>query len=105
VVIPHGQIRALFVELTGINVARALGLVLTQKQQQVELRCGVANFQVEEGQLNAKTMVLDTSDILVTGRGDINLATERLDLALQGDPKKLRLLRLRSPQTSTTGPK
>jgi uncharacterized protein involved in outer membrane biogenesis len=97
VVIPHGQIRALFVELTGINVARALGLVLTQKQQQVELRCGVANFQVEEGQLNAKTMVLDTSDILVTGHGDINLATERLDLALQGDPKKLRLFRLRSP--------
>jgi uncharacterized protein involved in outer membrane biogenesis len=97
VVIPHGQIRALFVELTGINVARALGLVLTQKQQQVELRCGVANFQVEEGQLNAKTMVLDTSNILVTGRGDINLATERLDLSLQGDPKKIRLLRLRSP--------
>jgi uncharacterized protein involved in outer membrane biogenesis len=96
-VIPHGQIRALFVELTGIDVARALGLVLTQNQQQVELRCGVAKFQVEQGQLSAKTMVFDTTNILITGRGDVNLATERLDLSLQGDPKKVRLLRLRSP--------
>jgi uncharacterized protein involved in outer membrane biogenesis len=97
VVIPHGQIRALLVELTGIDVARALGLALTKDQQQVELRCGVAKFQVEQGQLNAQTMVLDTTDILITGHGDINLATERLDLSLKGDPKKVRLVRLRSP--------
>jgi uncharacterized protein involved in outer membrane biogenesis len=97
VVVPHGKIRALFVELTGIDVARALGLALTQNQQQVELRCGVVKFQVEQGQLNAKTMVLDTTNILITGRGGINLATERLDLSLQGDPKKVRLVRLRSP--------
>jgi uncharacterized protein involved in outer membrane biogenesis len=61
------------------------------------LRCGVVKFQVEQGQLNAKTMVLDTTNILITGRGGINLATERLDLSLQGDPKKVRLVRLRSP--------
>jgi uncharacterized protein involved in outer membrane biogenesis len=47
--------------------------------------------------LNAKTMVLDTTNMLITGRGGINLATERLDLSLQGDPKKVRLVRLRSP--------
>jgi len=97
VVIPHGQVRALFVELTGIDVSRSLGLVLTKNQQKVELRCGVAKFQVEQGQLNAKTMVLDTATVLITGHGDINLATERLDMSLQGDPKKVRLLRLRSP--------
>jgi uncharacterized protein involved in outer membrane biogenesis len=57
----------------------------------------VAKFQVEQGQLNAQTMVLDTTDILITGHGDINLATERLDLSLKGDPKKVRLVRLRSP--------
>jgi uncharacterized protein involved in outer membrane biogenesis len=96
-VIPHGQVRALFVELTGIDVSRSLGLVLTKNQQKVELRCGVAKFQVEQGQLNAKTMVLDTATVLITGHGDINLATERLDMSLQGDPKKVRLLRLRSP--------
>jgi len=42
-------------------------------------------------------MVLDTATVLITGHGDINLATERLDMSLQGDPKTVRLLRLRSP--------
>jgi len=96
-VIPRGEIRALFAELTGIDVGRALGLMLTRNQEQVELRCGVAKFQAEQGQLNAKTMVIDTTNVLITGRGGVNLATERLDLSLQGDPKKVRLLRLRSP--------
>jgi uncharacterized protein involved in outer membrane biogenesis len=96
-VIPRGQIRALLVELTGIDVSRALGLALTQNQQQVELRCGVAKFQIAQGQVNAKTMVIDTTNVLITGRGDIDLATERLNLSLQGDPKKVHLLRLRSP--------
>jgi len=96
-VIPRGRIRALFAELTGVNVAKSLGLALTRDQQQVELRCGVVKFQAEQGQLNAKTMIIDTSNVLITGRGDVNLATERLDLALHGDPKKLRLVRLHSP--------
>jgi AsmA family protein len=35
--------------------------------------------------------------VLITGRGKIDLDSEDIDLALQGDPKKLRFLRLRSP--------
>jgi hypothetical protein len=97
VVIPHGQIRAVLAELTGINVARGLGLILTKNQQQTELRCGVAAFEADAGHLNAKSIVLDTTDVLITGRGDVNLQNETLDLSLQGKPKKLRLLRLRSP--------
>jgi AsmA family protein len=97
VVIPHGQIRALFAEATGIDVAHSLGLLLTQDRQQTELRCGVAAFQAEQGHLNAKTIVMDTTNVLITGRGSIDLQTERLDLALQGDPKKIRFVRLRAP--------
>ena len=97
VVIPHGQIRAVLAELTGINVARGLGLLLAKDQQQTELRCGVAAFEADEGHLNAKSIVMDTTDVLITGRGDVNLQNETLDLSLQGKPKKLRLLRLHSP--------
>jgi AsmA family protein len=97
VVIPHGQIRALYAEATGIDVAHSLGLLLTQDRQQTELRCGVAAFQADQGHLNAKTIVMDTTNVLITGRGSIDLQTERLDLALQGDPKKIRLVRLRAP--------
>jgi len=97
VVIPHGEIRAVLAELTGIDVVRSVGLLLTKDQRKTEVRCGVAAFEAEEGHLNAKSIVMDTTDVLIIGRGDVNLQNERLDLSLQGSPKKLRLLRLRSP--------
>jgi AsmA family protein len=96
-VIPHGEIRSVLAELTGINVAKGLGLLLAKDQQQAELRCGVAAFEADKGQLNAQTIVMDTTNVLITGHGNINLQNERIDLAVQGDPKKIRLLRLRTP--------
>jgi uncharacterized protein involved in outer membrane biogenesis len=97
IVVPHGEIRAVLAELTGINLSRGLGLLLTKNEERTELRCGVGAFEADKGQLNAKMLVMDTTNVLITGGGDINLQTERLDLKLQGKPKKIRLLRLRSP--------
>jgi uncharacterized protein involved in outer membrane biogenesis len=97
VVIPHGQISDVIAELTGINVLRGLGLLLSNGHTQAEIRCGIVDFKDQHGRLNATTVFVDTSNVLITGRGSIDLSSETLDLALQGDPKKLRLLRLRSP--------
>lgn len=97
IVVPHGEIRAVLAELTGINVSRGLGLLVAKDEQQTELRCGVGAFEADKGKLNAKTWVMDTTNVLITGRGDIDFQNEHLDLALQGKPKKIRLLRLRSP--------
>jgi len=96
-VIPHGEIRAAFAELTGINIAEGVGLLIAKRDQQAEVRCGVADFQAERGVLQSRAVIFDTSNVLVTGGGHINLATEALDLSVQGHPKKVRLVRLRSP--------
>jgi AsmA family protein len=96
-VIPHGQISAVIAELTGINVLKSLGLLLSKGQEQTEIRCGIVDFKDHQGSLNTTTVYVDTSNVLITGRGKINLDNEDIDLALQGDPKKLQLLRLRSP--------
>ena len=45
----------------------------------------------------ARSLVFDTQDVLITGKGNIDLGTEQLDLTLNGQPKKLRLVRVRSP--------
>ena len=97
VVIPHGQIRAAFAELTGINVLKGLGLLLSNEDDKAEIRCGIIDFKDHQGSLNTTTVYVDTTNVLITGRGRINLGDEDIDLALQGDPKKIRLLRLRSP--------
>lgn len=96
-VIPHGQIREAFVELTGINVAKGLGLLLTKKDKSTDIRCGVANFHATNGDLQAKTLLFDTTNVLVTGQGHVNLKDEALNIELRGKPKEIRLLRIRAP--------
>jgi len=98
-IVPHGEVNQALAELTGINVTRGLGLLLAKNESKTSIRCGVADFQAHNGTLGAKTVFVDTTDVLIQGRGDIDLGSEALNLALRGDPKKLRLTRIRSPIT------
>jgi uncharacterized protein involved in outer membrane biogenesis len=97
VVIPNGEIRKAFAELTGINVARGLGLLLSKSEDRATLRCGVATFDIDDGNAKLAQMVVDTESVLIEGDGTIDLEPEQLDLDITGHPKKVRLLRLRTP--------
>jgi uncharacterized protein involved in outer membrane biogenesis len=98
-VIPHGEIRKALPELTGINVARGLGLLLTKNQDKAALRCGVANFKGAGGVFAAENIIFDTENVLITGKGEVDLGSEILDLSVNGEPKKLRWVRLKTPIT------
>jgi uncharacterized protein involved in outer membrane biogenesis len=96
-VIPQGEIRKSLAELTGINVLTGLGLLLSGNEQTAPIRCGVAEFQVHDGDARAGRFVLDTQTVLILGDGHVNLGDEKLDLNIAGKPKKIRLGRLRTP--------
>ena len=98
-VVPRGEVREAIVELTGINVLRGLGLLLSQSKETAKIRCGVAEFKVTDGRAKAERIVLDTDHVLVVGDGSVDLDTETVDIELSGKPKKLRVGRLRSPVT------
>jgi AsmA family protein len=98
-IIPDGKINEAMAELTGINVTQGIGLLLTKKDTQTPIRCSVIDFQAQNGMLNAKNFFLDTTDVLITGRGSVHLGDERLDLAVQGNPKTIRFTRIRAPIT------
>ncbi|HEX3838421.1 MAG TPA: AsmA family protein [Steroidobacteraceae bacterium] len=95
-VIPHGDIRSAFAELTGIDLS-GLGLLLTKNEKLAPIRCGVARFDVADGTAQAQSIVLDTQNVLITGSGKIDLGHERLDLTIKGQPKKFHLVRVRAP--------
>jgi uncharacterized protein involved in outer membrane biogenesis len=97
VILPHGEVREALAELTGINVARGVGLLLKGDEDRAPIRCGVAQFEVKDGVMRADNIVFDTENVRITGRGDIRLGPEELDLSIKGEPKKLRLARLRTP--------
>jgi AsmA family protein len=96
-VVPQGEMREAFAELTGINILRGLGLLLGEKDKSVPIRCGVIEFQITDGNARADRMIVDTQNVLINGDGHIAFNDEKLDLNLQGKPKKLRLGRLRAP--------
>ena len=102
-VVPHGAVRQAFAELLGINVASALGLLLTNDKSQTDVRCAVANFSAKNGTMQLNQLVFDTDVVTTSGEGTVDLKNERVDLAITGHPKKPQLVRLRAPIT-ITGP-
>jgi uncharacterized protein involved in outer membrane biogenesis len=96
-ILPDGQITSAFAELTGINVSKGLGLLLTKSDKKVAIRCGVAQFKIDDGVMNAENITFDTQDVLIKGSGNINLGPEELHLEIKGEPKKIRFTRLRTP--------
>ena len=107
-VVPQGQMRAAFAELLGINASAGLLKLLSGDQSTSTIRCAVADFNVSGGVATAKTFVLDTDVVLAKGTGTINLGSETLNLRIDGETKKPRLLRVWAPITvrgSLTAPR
>ena len=98
-VTPSGEVREAFAELTGINVTRGLGLLLTDNDDTIPIRCGVASFDVRNGVAHVRSMVFDTETMLIRGSGTISLRNETLDLNIEGEPKEPRLVRIAAPIT------
>lgn len=102
-VVPQGRIRSAFAELLGINVGAGLRKLLSGDQSESPIRCAVADFAVSGGTATARTLVIDTDVVLAKGEGAIDLGAEQLDLRLDGETKKPRLLRVWAPIT-VSGP-
>ena len=97
VIVPRGDVRAAFAELAGVDVAEGIGLLLKKPDDKAAIRCGVLQFDVKTGTAHAQDLLFDTQNVLIEGEGQIHFASEKLDLTIQGQPKKLRLVRLRAP--------
>ena len=98
-VVPHGKMRQAFAELLGINVANGLYLLLSNDNRETDLRCAVASFDVKNGVMQVDNAVFDTGVVRAQGKGSVDLGGESLNLRLDGQPKKPRLLRLWAPIT------
>ena len=96
-VMPSGTIRQSFAELMGINATKGLFQLLTKDPHETEIRCGVADFQIRNGIMQADNAVFDTGVTRVSGGGSINLNDESMKLVFKGKPKKFRLTRINAP--------
>lgn len=103
IVSPRGTIRQAFAELMGVNLSKGVLMLLAKDTDETAVRCAVADFTVRNGVATTNHLVADTGVVLVRGKGEINLQTERMNFRIEGNSKKPRLLRLFVPIT-ITGP-
>jgi hypothetical protein len=96
VLMGKGQISNILLEFMGLDGGEIIKFLL-RGDVNVELRCAAAAFDVKDGVMSSRTIVLDTTDTVITGQGQVNLARETLDIVLQPSPKDRSILSLRSP--------
>ena len=82
VIMGGGQINALIIEALGLDVGEILAVLAAGDEEKesgmVPVQCFVSRFEVQDGVMTTRALVLETSDSTVTGSGTIDLG--------QGDP-------------------
>ena len=91
-----GQINALIIEALGLDVGEILAVLAAGDEEKesgmVPVQCFVSRFDVQDGVMMTRALVLETSDSTVTGSGTIDLGQETLDLTLLAHPKDASVL-------------
>jgi hypothetical protein len=91
-----GSVSDLALRLADLDVANAIG-ALAKGDENVPLRCVVADFKADDGVLKPRIFVLDSEHTLVRGEGEVDLGSEALALKLVAEPKDASLFALRGP--------
>ena len=96
VVAQDGLISRLLMEQIGLRLLEILRLNLSGDET-IALHCVVADFDVAQGQMRPRVLVMDTAISTVLGTGSIDLAGETMDLRFVPRTKVSSLVGLRSP--------
>jgi uncharacterized protein involved in outer membrane biogenesis len=91
-----GEMSNLLVELAGLDGAEIIKFFVGGDQN-IQLRCGIAAFKVNDGVMVSEAVVIDTDDTYIGGEGTISLRDETLDMKLTPLPKDVSILSLRGP--------
>jgi uncharacterized protein involved in outer membrane biogenesis len=101
VIMSGGQINALIIEALGLDVGEILAVLAAGDEEKeggmVPVQCLVSRFEVRDGVMTTRALVLETSDSTVTGSGTIDLGQETLDITLLAHPKDASVLSASTP--------
>jgi AsmA family protein len=92
----RGELSNILLEFMGLDGGEVIKF-LVRGDRNVQLRCAAAAFDVKQGVMTSRAIVLDTSDTVINGRGQVSFANETLDLVLDPAPKDFSILSFRSP--------
>ena len=91
-----GDISALLVNLSSLDFATSL-LSALGVPQKTPIRCMVTDLPISRGDVDLRTVLLDTDAANVTGHGSVNLRTETLNISLNTEAKHFSIGSLHGP--------
>ena len=89
------NIEAKFLDLWASNLI--LALLPKTGNSGKQLNCMVARFEVENGVMNAKSAFLDSTEVIVRAKGEIDLANRQLDMLVAPQAKMEKFLSMSTP--------
>ncbi|HEX7221194.1 MAG TPA: AsmA family protein [Burkholderiales bacterium] len=92
----EGKISRFLMELVALDLWNAARVKL-KGDEQIDIRCAIADFGVKGGVMSTNALVFDTAVVNVQGGGIVNLKSEEMDIKLEPKPKDGSIASLRSP--------
>jgi uncharacterized protein involved in outer membrane biogenesis len=76
-----------YLDLLGMDLSRKVIPFWGSNKEAGRVKCGVIQFDIKNGVATSQAFVFDTELTVLTGEGDINLATEQVNFLLAPEPK------------------
>jgi uncharacterized protein involved in outer membrane biogenesis len=84
------------VDLVGLDIGNGV-LSLLGIPNRADLRCLIGDFGLNQGQVETRTLLIDTTEANIIGSGKIDLTSEKLDYRLQTEPKHFNIGSIATP--------
>lgn len=94
--VTEGQFTTRLIDAMAVNIGEALGFLFSEGEMR-SVDCVVGRFDIENGVINPETMVFVTPDMVMRGKGRIDLGKETINLTLVPRPKERHLLDVTVP--------
>jgi uncharacterized protein involved in outer membrane biogenesis len=94
--VSEGSVSKFILEAAGLNIAN-LVFVKLFGDKQIQLNCMAGDFVVEHGKAQTRRFVVDTKEAVINVSGNVDMATETLDLDVRPQTKGVRIISLRTP--------
>jgi len=91
-----GDLSALLVGLAGLDFGNSL-LSALGIPTRTTVRCMVVDMPLEQGMLNTRTLLIDTTEANIIGSGNVNLRNETVDYQVKTDAKHFNVGKLQVP--------
>ncbi len=81
-----GNLSSVLVDLAGLEFGNALISALGIPGQ-TDVQCFIGNWVLQHGDVDTRTLLLDTGEAIIRGQGTVDLKDQQINFSIEGKPK------------------